>query len=72
MEDWHNSKFPYAYALPPKTATDYAWDFPASPEKKLAIFIGDRVREVDILEIGNLPPFEFPVCNCPTTFSFAD
>lgn len=41
---------------------DYAWDFPASPDKKLALFIGDRVREVDILEIGNLPPFEFPVC----------
>ncbi|EJD47755.1 vacuolar protein sorting-associated protein vps13 [Auricularia subglabra TFB-10046 SS5] len=61
LADWQKQRLAHTYVLPPKAALDYAWDFPASPDKKITLFINGRVREVDILEIGNLPPFEFPL-----------
>jgi vacuolar protein sorting-associated protein 13A/C len=39
----------------------YAWDFPAAKQKELLLTINGCCREVDILEIGDLVPFKFPV-----------
>jgi vacuolar protein sorting-associated protein 13A/C len=48
--------------LVPKSAIDYAWDYPAAREKKVLLTINESRRPVDILEIGNLMPFRFHVC----------
>jgi len=40
---------------------DYAWDFPASPEKYLRLSINGFSRVVQITEIGSLVPFKFLV-----------
>ena len=50
------------YTLVPKSAMDYAWDYPAAREKKILLIINGWRRPVDILEIGNLVPFKFSVC----------
>ncbi len=39
----------------------YAWDYPATRDKKLVLSIGNARRVIDILEIGNLIPFKFNV-----------
>ena len=51
-----------SYTLVPKSAMDYAWDYPAAREKKILLMINGWRRPVDILEIGNLMPFRFNVC----------
>ncbi|KAF9652010.1 vacuolar protein sorting-associated protein 13 [Thelephora ganbajun] len=48
-----------SYTLVPKSAIDYAWDYPAAREKKILLMINGWRRPVDILEIGNLMPFRF-------------
>ncbi|KAI0068196.1 hypothetical protein BV25DRAFT_1793389 [Artomyces pyxidatus] len=53
-----NKSYP-RYDLPEHTATQYAWDFPASREKKILLIIKGARRAVDILEIGDLIPFRF-------------
>ena len=50
-----------SYTLVPKSAMDYAWDYPAAKEKKILLVINGWRRPVDILEIGNLMPFKFNV-----------
>lgn len=50
------------YILKSRTHTPYAWDFPAAREKRLLLTINDTHRIVDIMEIGDLVPFKFPVC----------
>lgn len=40
---------------------DYAWDVPAARTKEILLHIGGKVRCIDIMEIGDLPPFKFPV-----------
>jgi len=49
--------------LAPKSAIDYAWDYPAAREKKILLTIDGWRRPVDISEIGNLVPFKFGVCS---------
>lgn len=39
----------------------YAWDVPAVRDKKLRLNINDTPRIVDVMEIGTLMPFRFPV-----------
>ncbi|GJJ09687.1 hypothetical protein Clacol_003911 [Clathrus columnatus] len=39
---------------------NYAWDLPATRNKELTLLINGKARRVDIMEIGNLPPFKFP------------
>ena len=52
-----------SYTLVPRSAMDYAWDYPAAREKKILLMINGWRRPVDILEIGNLMPFKFSVCS---------
>jgi vacuolar protein sorting-associated protein 13A/C len=40
---------------------NYAWDYPAAKEKRILLVINGWRHPVDILEIGNLMPFKFPV-----------
>ncbi|KXN90021.1 Vacuolar protein sorting-associated protein 13 [Leucoagaricus sp. SymC.cos] len=47
------------YTLQARTTMEYAWDSPASRDKKLLLNIKDSSRIVDIMEIGNLVPFKF-------------
>lgn len=49
------------YSVKPQSSLSYAWDFPASREKKLALSIKGARRVVDIMEIGDLVPFKFSV-----------
>jgi vacuolar protein sorting-associated protein 13A/C len=39
----------------------YAWDYPAAKDKKIQLIINSSRRVVDIMEIGDLVPFKFPV-----------
>ncbi|EKM61051.1 uncharacterized protein PHACADRAFT_156217 [Phanerochaete carnosa HHB-10118-sp] len=50
-----------AYKIASKSIFNYAWDFPASREKKLVLDVyGAGIRRaLDILEIGALVPFRF-------------
>jgi hypothetical protein len=48
----------------------YAWDFPAAKQKELLLTINGYRREVDILEIGDLVPFKFPVSEKHPYFLF--
>ncbi|KAG8855475.1 hypothetical protein FRC20_000760 [Serendipita sp. 405] len=47
------------YELVPRSAIDYAWDFPASSDKFLRLTINGFSRTVQITEIGSLLPFKF-------------
>jgi vacuolar protein sorting-associated protein 13A/C len=49
------------YEIASKSAMDYAWDFPAAPEKYLRLSINGFSRTVQITEIGSLIPFKFLV-----------
>ena len=57
-----DSARPYpTYRVSDHTSSVYAWDFPAAKQKELLLTINGYCREVDILEIGDLVPFKFPV-----------
>ncbi|KAJ7597035.1 vacuolar protein sorting-associated protein 13 [Mycena floridula] len=47
------------YAVAPHSTTAYAWDWPANRDKKLLISIKGSHRRVDVMEIGDLVPFNF-------------
>ncbi|QRV76706.1 vacuolar protein sorting-associated protein 13 [Ceratobasidium sp. AG-Ba] len=49
------------YDVKPHTHIWYAWDAPAAIEKKIRLVINGHAKHVDINEIGNLPPFQFPI-----------
>ncbi|KAF8761669.1 Vacuolar protein sorting-associated protein [Rhizoctonia solani] len=50
-----------SYDVGPHLSIWYAWDAPAAREKKIRLLINGHAKHVDINEIGNLPPFQFPV-----------
>lgn len=43
------------------SSSNYAWDCPSARDKRLLLNINGKDRGVDILEIGSLLPFKFPV-----------
>ncbi|KAK0233092.1 hypothetical protein IW262DRAFT_1304036 [Armillaria fumosa] len=47
------------YTVAPHTSLPYAWDYPASRDKKITLAINGSCRVIDIMEIGNLIPFRF-------------
>lgn len=47
------------YKVLPRSHSTYAWDFPAAREKTLLIDINGSRRRVDVMEIGDLMPFNF-------------
>ncbi|KAG8691548.1 hypothetical protein FRC11_001538 [Ceratobasidium sp. 423] len=49
-----------SYDVGPHLSIWYAWDGPAAREKKIRLLINGHAKHVDINEIGNLPPFQFP------------
>jgi vacuolar protein sorting-associated protein 13A/C len=49
------------YTLGPHTTLSYAWDYPAARDKRLALYIGNNKRIIDVMEIGDLIPFRFAV-----------
>ncbi|KIM32678.1 hypothetical protein M408DRAFT_326439 [Serendipita vermifera MAFF 305830] len=51
------------YELAPKSALDYAWDFPADPNKFIRLTANGFSRTVQITEIGSLVPFKFILPN---------
>jgi len=50
------------HRVEPHTSKNYAWDCPAERQKEILLNINSKGRKVDIMEIGALPPFKFPVC----------
>ncbi|KZT30580.1 vacuolar protein sorting-associated protein 13 [Neolentinus lepideus HHB14362 ss-1] len=58
-----------SYTTPRHSSMEYAWDYPAARDKKLLLRIGDASRVVDIMEIGDLMPFRFPVSQGTRTVS---
>ncbi|UZJ53507.1 hypothetical protein CBS101457_002827 [Exobasidium rhododendri] len=48
------------YELKPKSKMKYAWDYPAMSDKIIKLVANGRERNVNILEIGSLLPFNFP------------
>jgi vacuolar protein sorting-associated protein 13A/C len=66
------SKSSQVYRLAAKTSVDYAWDQPAARDKAIQLIINDAKRSIDVLEIGDLVPFKFPVsCLSTVQVSFA-
>jgi vacuolar protein sorting-associated protein 13A/C len=57
------------YTVTPHSSVDYAWDFPSASNKKLRLYSNAEVRDIDILEIGNLIPFKFRTPRGPYTVS---
>jgi vacuolar protein sorting-associated protein 13A/C len=49
------------YTLTPHSHLYYAWDFPATRDKKLSLTINGARRLVNPMEIGDLIPFKFHV-----------
>lgn len=50
------------YVLNPRSSITYAWDYPAARDRKILIDINGSQRRVDVMEIGDLMPFNFNVC----------
>lgn len=51
------------YALSSHSEMAYAWDYPAARDKKILLSIRGAQRRVDVMEIGDLMPFNFNVIN---------
>ncbi|KAL4243512.1 VPS13 family protein [Abortiporus biennis] len=47
------------YSVPKKSKVEYAWDYPASREKRIMLAVDHSRRPIDIMEIGDLVPFKF-------------
>lgn len=47
--------------IPAHTKEKWAWSSPAAPAKKIQLTINGSKRVLDVMEIGNLPPFQFKV-----------
>lgn len=60
-EDQGSAKSNTSYTIKPHTTMPYAWDFPATRDKKILLTINNSRRVVDIMEIGDLVPFKFNV-----------
>lgn len=61
MKDERQSSNMPTYIVKPHSSAPYAWDSPAALDKKLMLKIGEAVRIVDVMEIGDLVPFRFRV-----------
>ncbi|PCH33647.1 vacuolar protein sorting-associated protein vps13 [Wolfiporia cocos MD-104 SS10] len=57
--DIESSKSVPTYTVSKKSSIDYAWDYPASREKRIVLQINGSRRAIDIMEIGDLIPFKF-------------
>ena len=44
------------YKLKPKEHVPYAWDNPAQVEKKIRLMSYGHFRDINVMEIGSLPP----------------
>ncbi|TPX30777.1 hypothetical protein SmJEL517_g05746 [Synchytrium microbalum] len=55
----HNSK--NRYRIPKGQSRPYAWDQPAASHKALILHVNGRERGIDVMEIGQLVPFKYPV-----------
>ena len=56
-----------SYDLPAKDHSEYVWDYPTAPNKRIQI-ICDGVpfpRNIDMMAIGVQPPLRLPVCPRP-------
>ncbi|KZT54406.1 DUF1162-domain-containing protein [Calocera cornea HHB12733] len=49
------------YEVMPHSRERYAWDQPAARDKYIKLLINGKERNVDIMEMGALEPFKFPV-----------
>jgi vacuolar protein sorting-associated protein 13A/C len=49
--------------LDSRACSSYAWERPSALKKRIRILIRGRYRDIDIMEMGNLPPFKFSVGN---------
>ena len=49
------------YNVGSQATVNYAWDYPASRDKKLILRVNDHRRQIDVMEIGDLLPFKFAV-----------
>lgn len=58
-EDRTNAPPAPRYTVQPHSSLPYAWDFPAPNDKKIRLYSHDQIRDIDILEIGNLVPFKY-------------
>jgi hypothetical protein len=48
----------------PRSSLNYCWDFPSAVNKRIQIIVNNQSRNIDIMEMGDLMPFKFPVRNC--------
>lgn len=51
------------YTLTAHTELPYAWDYPAQSDKLLRLVAagGGKERLINVMEIGSLVPYKFPV-----------
>jgi hypothetical protein len=40
----------------------YAWDIPSGEKRRLEVSVYKQATEIDLMQVGNLPPFKFRVC----------
>ncbi|EJU02006.1 hypothetical protein DACRYDRAFT_22408 [Dacryopinax primogenitus] len=50
-----------SYEVRPHSREQYAWDQPAARDKFIKLLINGKDRNIDIMEMGALPPFKFPI-----------
>ncbi|TPX42076.1 hypothetical protein SeMB42_g05292 [Synchytrium endobioticum] len=49
------------YRISKGQSRPYAWDQPAAPHKALILHVNGRERGIDVMEIGQLVPFKYPI-----------
>lgn len=49
------------HALDSKKTMQYAWDNPSAVDKRLHLVINEQSCDIDLFQVGNLPPFKFRV-----------
>jgi vacuolar protein sorting-associated protein 13A/C len=46
--------------LPGYATIPFSWDYPAARSKKIRLAVGNNERDIDVMEIGILPPWKIP------------
>lgn len=46
--------------LPGYSTIPFSWDYPAARNKKIRLAVGGNERDIDVMEIGILPPWKIP------------
>lgn len=59
-EVMHDEVVGARYVLQPRSKMKYAWDYPALSDKVIKLMVGDRDRNVNVMEIGALVPWRIP------------